>query len=483
MLFEKHDPINMIRSSCFIENDAGGNLSSVRKLIISEGLINKNVKMSIFSKFFSQNPKSPDPEIQFGRYTDTNKPPEKYKSWDYAVENFDSEKYLVAYTHLLDFMSNSEKTNLSYTLQNGILLFNIQQGSKIIEGEANTKIFSARAKIVRAENPPLGLMRLLLENNFDLKYARYAFDESDCICLKFDTFVEDGSPHKIYDALKELATEADKKDDVIISKFEGLYPINRHHTREVSAEEIHSKYQFFRQALTNVLNEINNGSINTFLYPGAISYQILNFIYKIDYLIKPEGNILEQINLIHKKFFNDTITSIHDKNKEMIRLIREFEKISFDEFASEIYEVSSTFGTSVPESHQRLIEIIDAQTTDLEWYCDNNFSVIGQAICGYTIGYSLYSFALPDPTKALLKLYYSITENQLFQALHFNNVYISSDQKFNKSKITSAIKEIIKANEEKYGKISVDLSVLNFENTCTFCKSYLSLLKSITYHE
>ena len=462
-----------------MENDAGGKLSSVRKLIISVRLINKNVKMSIFSKFFSQNPKSSDPEIQFGRFTDTNKPPEKYKSWDYAVENFDNEKYLVAYTHLLDFMSNTEKSNVSYTLQNGILTFKIHQGSKIIEGEANTKLFSACAKIVLAENPPLGLMRILLENNFDLKYARYAFDESNCICLKFDTFVEDGSPHKIYDALKELATEADKKDDVIISKFDGLSPINRHHTRDVSTEEINSKYHYFKQTLTSVLNEINNGTINAFLYPGAISYLILNFIYKIDFLIKPEGNILEQINLIHKKFFNDTITSVHDKNKEMIRLIREFEKISFDEFASEIYEVSSTFGTSVPEGHQRLVEIIDAQINDFDWYCDNNFPVIAQAICGYTIGYSLYSFALPDPTKSLLKLYYSITENQLFQALHFKDDYVSSDQKFNKSKITSAIKEIIKDNEEKYGKISVDLSVLKFENTCTFCKSYLSLLKTI----
>jgi hypothetical protein len=166
--------------------------------------------------------------------------------------------------------------------------------------------------------------------------------------------------------------------------------------------------------------------------------------------------------------------------KEANTPVREFEKISFDEFtflASEIYEVSSTFG--IPEGHQRLVEIIDAQINDFDWYCDNNFPVIAQAICGYTIGYSLYSFALPDPTKALLKLYYSITENQLFQALHFKDVYVSSDQKFNKSKITSAIKEIIKHNEEKYGKISVDLSVLKFENTCAFCKSYLSLLKTI----
>ena len=98
-----------------MENDAGGKLSSVRKLIISVRLINKNVKMSIFSKFFSQNPKSSDPEIQFGRFTDTNKSAEQYKSWDYAIENFDSEKYLVAYTHLLDFMSNTEKSNVSYT--------------------------------------------------------------------------------------------------------------------------------------------------------------------------------------------------------------------------------------------------------------------------------------------------------------------------------------------------------------------------------
>ena len=85
--------------------------------------------------------------------------------------------------------------------------------------------------------------------------------------------------------------------------------------RIFETEEINSKYHYFKQTLTSVLNEINNGTINAFLYPGAISYLILNFIYKIDFLIKPEGNILEQINLIHKKFFNDTITSVHNKNK------------------------------------------------------------------------------------------------------------------------------------------------------------------------
>jgi hypothetical protein len=61
--------------------------------------------MGIFSKFFEQKRKSSDPELQFGRYTDTYKTDDKYKIWDIAIEHFENEKYLVSYTHFLDFLN------------------------------------------------------------------------------------------------------------------------------------------------------------------------------------------------------------------------------------------------------------------------------------------------------------------------------------------------------------------------------------------
>ncbi len=105
--------------------------------------MNENVKMNIFSKLFKQDSKPSDPEMQFGRFTDTYKSDEKYKSWDKAIDNFDNEKYLAAYTHFFDFLSNDAASNVNYKQSNGKISFSIYQGSKIIEGEVNYQFFRA----------------------------------------------------------------------------------------------------------------------------------------------------------------------------------------------------------------------------------------------------------------------------------------------------------------------------------------------------
>ena len=364
--------------------------------------------MSFFSKIFNNSEKSVDPEIQFGRFTDSYKEDEKYQCWDKSIDNFENEKYLTSYAMFFDFLAIDGQNNVQYTQSQGKISFTIYQGSKIIYGDADFARFRAEARIVKSPKPNLGLMRQLLEENFGLKYTRYSIDEENCICLKFDTYVEDGSPHKIYQALKELATQADRKDDVLIHNFEELIPINFNHTRQISIQEKKVKFDFFTSNVRKVLHEIDHGKLNTFLYPGGISYLLLDFLYKIDFLIKPEGTLMEVVRACNELYFTDNMTSVHDKNKEMIRKVRQLEKTSFDEFEKELYEVNSTFGMSMPEGHQRLAEIIDAQMNDFDWYYQNKYYNYAKAICGYVVGFSLYSYSLPGPSKDLLILYYRI---------------------------------------------------------------------------
>ena len=286
--------------------------------------------MSFFSKIFNNSEKSVDPEIQFGRFTDSYKEDEKYQCWDKSIDNFENEKYLTSYAMFFDFLAIDGQNNVQYTQSQGKISFTIYQGSKIIYGDADFARFRAEARIVKSPKPNLGLMRLLLEENFGLKYTRYSIDEENCICLKFDTYVEDGSPHKIYQALKELATQADRKDDVLIHNFEELIPINFNHTRQISIQEKKVKFDFFTSNVRKVLHEIDHGKLNTFLYPGGISYLLLDFLYKIDFLIKPEGTLMEVVRACNELYFTDNMTSVHDKNKEMIRKVRQLEKTSFD---------------------------------------------------------------------------------------------------------------------------------------------------------
>lgn len=439
--------------------------------------------MSFFSKIFSPGTKTPDPDIQFGRFTDTYKEDTKYKSWELSIENFENEKYLVAYAHLLDFLSIENHKNLMYKKNNGKIQFSIFQGSKIIEGETDFNIFKAEAKIIISPSPNLGLMRHLLEENFNLKYTRYAVDENGVICLIFDTFVEDGSPHKIYQALKELATEADRKDDVLMHKFNELTAINYTHMRHVSETEKKIKFDYLKLWCQEALHEIDQNTLNSYLYPGGISFVLLDFFYRIDFLLKPEGNMMEKIREIHEMYFNDNFTTVHDKNKIMIKAIRQFSEITYEDFSKEIYEVNSTFGISMPEGHQRLAEITEIQMTDFEWYQENKYYNHAYAICGYVAGFSLYAYSLPEPSKALLKLYYRITQNDYFNALGFTDRYKDTHGQYNIKMVKNAIKSIQTTFEHKYGKINIDIQSLKFDNNCNFCKSYLMMIKNLEYQD
>ena len=434
--------------------------------------------MRFLSKIFNSSTASEDPNIQFGRYTDSNKTDEKYQKWDKAVDLFENEKYISSYEHFFQFLTNEDQKNVAFTSHPGTISFTIYQGSKIIEGKANFEKFSAKAKIVISQQPNLGLMRMLLEENFDLKYTKFALEDDGCISLVFDTFVEDGSPHKIYQALKELATEADRKDDILMTRFADLEPVNFSHMREISEQEKKLKYDFLKTTLSKALHEIDHGKLNTFLYPGATSFLILDVLYKLDYLLKPEGSTMDCINFCHQLYFNDNVTSVHDKNKEMIKRVRNLDKVPYDTFKKELYEVKSTFGHSIPEGHKRLGDIIDAQMTDFEWYASNGHAAYAKAICGYIVGFSLYSYALPEPSKAVLHLYYQIVASEYFNGLGYSNKYQTANT-FNKTTIVGAVKDINKKYEVSYPGLKINTKFLDFSSECSFCKSYLAMVKNV----
>lgn len=189
---------------------------------------------------------------------------------------------------------------------------------------------------------------------------------------------------------------------------------------------------------------------------------------------------MEMIHDSHDMYFADNITLVHDKNKALIAAYRTLENITFDDFSKELYEVNSTFGLSVPDGHQRLADIIDAQINDFDWYYQNKYYNYAKAICGYVVGFSLYSYSLPGPSKDLLILYYRIIYNHYFTALGFSDVFLS-DNTFHKNNINSTIKNIMQQHHEKYPGLKADVRLLNFTDEYLFCKSYLSMLKNITY--
>ena len=434
--------------------------------------------MSILQKLFKKKFRESDPEIQFGRYSDSYKAEPNYEAWEKSVQYFENEKFLDAFAAFFDFLNEPSKSNVSYRILPGKIEFSIYQGSKIIEGRADAFKIRAEAKIAGVKEPELGWLRLLAEENYDLKFCRYALDPEDNITIVFDSYAEECNPDKLYQALKELATTADKKDDILISEFSLLTPVNVHYTRIIPDEEKIIKYRYFKREVTDVLQELEQGKLNVHQIPGAMSYLLLDLVYRIDYLIKPEGNLMECIEGCHRIFFNESLTSVDQKNLMMLKKLREAADITAEDFNKELYEVKSTFGVTLPGSHERLREVIDAQIHEMDWYYENGHLAYANAIAGYIAGFTLFSYALPEPTTHLLHFYYRVMENDFFRQLGFQQDFDLSGLPHKKN-ILSFLKSIKKELEEDYPEVQWDTGILDFTDYTTFAKTYLLMIRDI----
>ena len=164
--------------------------------------------MGLFERLFgSSNKKEDQPKIPFGRYSDSYKAKEQYDAWEVSVSHFEAGEYLDSYREFFKYLQDPSQENVVYTEDNGTLHFELLQGSKKIVGSCTKEKVQASAKVVSSDRLNVGFMRRLMEKNYSLKYGRFALNEQNDIIIKFDTYVVDGSPWKLYYALKEVATK------------------------------------------------------------------------------------------------------------------------------------------------------------------------------------------------------------------------------------------------------------------------------------
>jgi hypothetical protein len=430
-----------------------------------------------FYKFFSS-AHDDQPNIKFGRYSDSYKEEEKYDAWDIALENYENGKYISAFEYFLIYLRDEELGNLKYTKSSEGLTFEIFQGSKKITGYATEKKLYAEAKIAKSEELSIGFLRRLIEANYHLEYTRFALDKENCITMVFDTFVLDASPYKLYYALKELATNADKQDDILISEFDALKPVNTYHIREISEKEKVIKYNYFKSTVQKITGVLENSKLNITHYPGAASYLVLDGVYKLDFLIKPEGVVMEELEQIQDIFFKDKTKSAEEKNVLMIKKLQILCDINQVDFNKELYEVVSTFGVTLPSGHERLRSLIQSELPNMKWYYDQGHDEYAMAIPGYIVGYCLYNFALPAPDKEFLLLFYKIMEQDFFNELGYK-LKFQTNGKINKNEVLKALKKKRNLYLLEYPKLNMSLKVLNFDNKTIFCKTYLEMLNNM----
>jgi hypothetical protein len=417
--------------------------------------------------------------LHLGRHIENYKSKSKYQDWDDALDLYNKKDFFGSVLKLLSYLNYEEYQNV-IILENipSKIRFKIYQGSKCVNGFANEDGFFCEVKIVHCTEFNKELSILLLQNNYELQYSCFSLDSDDNICMNFFSDVQSASPYKLYYGLKEIATVSDKNDDVFLKKYHFTSPIVDGQIVMLSDKEKNIKLQYFKEKLSKGLNLLTDEDIKLSAYPALQVYVILGTVLTIDYLLKPEGLLMEEIEKIYSINFNQSNTNFLIKIKDLKERFYKLNNLRDCDILDELYNACSTFSTQKSNTHAKMVETIEQEMIHYDWYRNNGFQAYAIFIPLFIASNLLYQNALPLPDKLYLELLIRIIENDFFIANDYKTL-IDKNGHVIKKEILNEIHLIEQKCDELFEDFKIDYSKINFSNLYEFLNTYLSSLTLI----
>lgn len=410
------------------------------------------------------------PVIRFGRYSDNNKVVRKVERWNQAESLFKEKKYLESILAFFDYLRNEEEDNVKLVEEEGQHKFLFYQGSKIIRGYFNKEKLEAEVILAQMPQPSVPVMRRLLEMNFHLYYSRYALHE-DKVYMFFDSDIETCNPSKLYYGLKEMATKADKQDDLLVQDFTTLLPIDTGHVVQIPDAEKEIKFTYFKKWIAETLELI--GTIDNDKYSGGIAYLLLALAYRIDYFIIPEGRLLADLEKIVEIYFRKDNRLVTEKNAEMMDCFQRIATKDQAAFFPYLFRSRFTFSIVAPQNYKTVSDAIYNANQNISWYKEHKMPTVAAQISEYGFSYCQYSYSLPKPVSELFQVFMMVNYSGFFKALGVKNDYFDAEKgTYNQEQIAVAINDIIERWKEKYPELKFDITKIKFDNAVAFNQTF-----------
>jgi hypothetical protein len=420
-----------------------------------------------------------NPAIQFGRYSDNNKSVEKTNKWTEADNLFKDKKYHQSIDAFFDYVRDDEADNVKLNRNGDSFTFELYQGSKIVRGKSDGEHLVAEVSLAKMAQPSVPVMRRLLDQNFALFYCRYALD-GDRLCMRFDSDIETANPNKLYYALKELSTKADKQDDLLVQDFSNLQMIDSDHVQPLPDNEKETKYSFTQKWINKTLQYIE--TLDAEKFSGGIAYLLLTLVFKIDFLVRPEGKLQSEIEKIAHIYYAKDEKPATEKNSGMIEAFKKLQQMPKEDFVKNLFNSKSTFSIVTPQVHKTIADAIYGANNNMIWYRDNNYPFIAQQISEYGISFCQYSYSLPKPLSQLFKLYMQVNYSDFFTALGFStNYFDAAKNKFDSEAIINVINSIQTKWRKKHPKLDFKVANLRFDNLVNFNHTFTNELEFLNF--
>lgn len=440
--------------------------------------------MSFFKKIFgARKPEHTflsdgEPDIKFGRYSDSFKNEQQVEKWRKALLLFKEKEYVNAYKQFFMYLRDEDADNVKIIEGDNEIEFEVYQGSKKISGKANSELISAEVKVVKSNKLKVAFMRKLMERNYNLKYSRFALADDNTVYMKFSTTAESGPPEKLYYALKEVAIQADKLDDLLINEFSSLENIDNTHIEPLDENELKAKIKWLKKYSTTALDFVKEiGNKND----GDKAIVLLSLAFKLDYLISPEGNLMDKLEKVQTIYYKQNSTkNIQEKIAEMVEVFEEISNLTDEEISKELYKTKATFGVGTPTSHTIISDQIQELTPQINGAIEKKEFDLAKAICEYIAGYALFFYGMQRPTRRYFEFLVKILNYEYYEALGFQRPYYKNEQ-LNKSEITKRLTEINNSFKSEFPGISLNPANLKFESRTHFAYSFLKEIQKLPY--
>ncbi len=417
--------------------------------------------------------------IRFGRYSDNNKSYKKTQSWYIAEDRFKEKKYTESFTALFDYLRDEVEDNVHFRPEGDKFTFEILQGSKCIKGSSDGLKIVAKAPLAIMDTPATAVMRRLLDMNYSLFYTHSAMDENNTLCMIFDSDVTSASPNKLYYGMRELATKADRLDDMLLTDFNMLKPSGTDHLVKLSEQELDIKYTWFHKWIQETIDQINE--LNADSFSGSIAYLLLTLIYRIDFLVTPEAKLLTQMERIHSMYWEKKEeVSLVERNQMMKEAARKMLDLTREEFAASVYRSKSSFAISAPGPIEKVNEHMINANNDSRWYVDNKYPALARVLNEYGVMYNQFIYSMPRVLTDLATIYMAVMYSEYFTALGMQqSLYDTANSQFNKEAIRRAIDEAVKNYADKFPNMKWDHNQLSYDSLYSFGLSFTQLMAGL----
>jgi hypothetical protein len=318
------------------------------------------------------------------------------------------------------------------------------------------------------QQPSTAVMRRLLEMNYSLYYSHSGLDEGNALHMVFLADVPSTNPSKMYYGLRELATKADRQDDLLLTDFPFLASTDNEHLQYVPEQEVEIKYRYFRKWVEETLARVND--LNHDSFSGAIAYLLLTLIYRIDFLLQPEAKLLAELEKINSLYWDkkDEIALV-ERNQMMKDAIRKLLDFPKEDFAKSLYRTKYTFSIATPPKADKVRDHVVSANKDSNWYVENKYPDLALVINEYGMLYNQFIYSMPKLQTDLITIYMAVRHPDFFAELGMKErLYDTEKAQFNKEAIKRAIDQALAKYKDKFRSMNWDHSRISYDSLYDF---------------